>query len=163
MNTFKRRGSLLAVAGALGSGLCLWAQPGDGVVPYPEGFREWVHVRSALVGPESKAFAEQGGLHHFYANANGVKGHRTGAFPDGCILIDDLLEAKTSAGITSAGPRRSTAVMVKDRERFRETGGWGFEVFKGEGRDGTLTTASRAACFACHTKGRDSVFAEMGK
>ena len=51
--------------------------------------------------------------------------------------------------------------MVKDRQGFREAGGWGYEVFKGDDRQPTLTTANRAACFACHQNGRDSVVGEF--
>ena len=161
MTALLPRASFVAMVGFLTSGLCLWAQPANVAVPYPEGFREWVHVKSTVVGRESTAFESQGGLHHFYANEMALKGHRGGSFPEGSVLIDDLLEAKVTAGVTSAGPRRHTAVMVKDSQRYRETGGWGFEVFKGESRDGSLTPASRAACFACHTNGRDSVFSEL--
>jgi hypothetical protein len=35
-----------------------------GEVPYPEGYRGWVHVRSGLTGPESPSYKATGGLHH---------------------------------------------------------------------------------------------------
>jgi hypothetical protein len=52
---------------------------------------------------------------------------------------------------------------VKDAARFAETGGWGFEVFRGEGREATLTPEGRAACHACHTKAKAKgfVFTEL--
>lgn len=155
--------SMLAAAGTLALGLALSAQPGpDGAaISFPEGYRTWVHVKSTLIGPASAAFAVNGGIHHFYANDKALEGYRTGAFPDGSVLVDDLLEAKEAAGVTSDGPRRRVAVMVKESLRYRETGGWGFEVFKGEGRNAALDTAAKAACFACHKNGRDSVFIEF--
>jgi hypothetical protein len=151
---------LSAAAGTLAWSLCL-AQPGDSVVPFPDGYRRWAHVKSTVVGPGSPAFAGEHGIHHFYANEKALDGYRSGAFPDGSVLVDDLLETKESAGITSEGPRRRLAVMVKDRQRFGEAGGWGFEVFKGDGREATLRAETRANCFACHKNGRDSVFGEL--
>jgi hypothetical protein len=29
-------------------------------VPYPEGYRSWVHVRSGLIGPESPSYKTNG-------------------------------------------------------------------------------------------------------
>jgi Cytochrome P460 len=152
---------LSAAAGTMVGSLCLWAQRGDPVVPFPDGYRRWAHVKSTVVGPGSAAFAGERGIHHFYANEKALNGYRSGAFPDGSVLVDDLLETKESAGITTEGPRRRLAVMVKDRQRFGEAGGWGFEVFKGDGREATLGTETKAACFACHKNGRDSVFSEL--
>ncbi|HKF06926.1 MAG TPA: hypothetical protein VKB49_31695, partial [Candidatus Sulfotelmatobacter sp.] len=43
--------------------LFLWAQPDD-TVPFPKEFRKWAHVKSVLVGPQSAAFATEGGIHH---------------------------------------------------------------------------------------------------
>jgi hypothetical protein len=154
---------LAGAAGILTLGLGLWAQPApdDAVISFPDGYRKWVHVKSTLIGPQSPAFVRNGGIHHFYANDKALEGYRTGAFPDGSVLVDDLLEAKEAAGVTSDGPRRRVAVMVKGSLRYGESGGWGFEVFKGDGRDAALDTAAKAACFACHKNGRDSVFIEF--
>jgi hypothetical protein len=132
----------------------------DTGIPYPAAFREWTHVKSTIVGPQSPSFANNGGLHHFYANAKALEGYRTGSFPGGSILIDDLLETKdgTATGVTVEGPRRRLAVMVRDSVRFASTGGWGFEVFKGDTQNGSLTSEGRAACFACHQKATNGVF-----
>jgi hypothetical protein len=73
-------------------------------------------------------------------------------FPDGSILIDDGLEAVTNAGVTTEGARRRVAVMVKDSSRFRDSHGWGFEVFLRDDRKGSLTADGKAACLACHQK-----------
>ena len=162
---YSRTASLLvatgALTGALTWSLCLRVESGDLAVPFPEGYRNWVHVKTTLVGPQSPAFAVNGGIHHFYANEKALEGYRTGTFPDGAVLIDDLLETRENAGITSAGPRRRVAVMLKGAERYRETGGWGFEVFKSDGHDGSLTPEAAAGCFACHEKARASVFSEF--
>src|SRR5258708_7396410 len=59
-----------------------------GPVPYPEGFRSWVVVRSLVIGPDHATFANRGGMHHYYANEKAVVGYRTGSFPDGSIVVD---------------------------------------------------------------------------
>ena len=128
-------------------------------IPFPKDYRKWAHVKSTLVGPQSKGFAMNGGYHHFYANEQAFEGYRTGTFPDGAVLIDDGLEATEHAGVTSEGPRTRVAVMVKDSGRFRESGGWGFEVFPRDTREGVLTAEGRASCLSCHQKAeRDSVY-----
>lgn len=44
------------------------AQSTPELVPYPEGYREWMHVKSALITPQSRSFKRFGDLHHIYAN-----------------------------------------------------------------------------------------------
>jgi hypothetical protein len=138
------------------------AAEGPGIA-YPDGYRRWAHVKTTIVGPASPAFALNGGIHQFYANEKAVEGYASGRFPDGSVLIDDGLEPVEAKGVTSAGTRKRLAVMAKDAARNPETGGWGFEVFRGDGRTASLTGPERAACFACHTKSpRDAVFSELG-
>ncbi len=124
----------------------------DASIAFPADYRKWTHVKSTLVGPDSPAFARNGGYHHFYANAAAMEGYRTGTFPDGSILIDDGLEAVTNAGVMTEGARRRVAVMVKDGSRFRDSHGWGFEVFLLDERKGSLAADAKAACLACHQK-----------
>ena len=137
----------------------------DETVAYPAQYRGWMHVKSTLVGPQNSGFAANGGLHHFYANDKGVEGYRTGTFADGAVLIDDLLEMKDAStpGVSIEGPRRRLAVMVKDSRRFADTGGWGFEIFRGDTQTGSLNTEGRAACFACHKQAKNAVFSELRK
>ena len=151
------RASMVA-AGLLA--VVLPATAGDGA-SYPDGFRGFRHVKTTVVGKASPIFERQGGIHHFYANALAVEGYRSGVFPDGAILIDDLLTAEESGGVTKAGPRRMTSVMVRDAARFADTGGWGFELFEKDGREGSLTAEKRAACHACHAKAKALVFTEL--
>jgi Cytochrome P460 len=130
-------------------------------VPYPEGYRRWVHLRSGLTGPESPSYKATGGLHHIYANDKAMEGYRAGRFPDGSTFVYDLLEVQTKEGITSESRRRYITVMHKDSKRFAETGGWGFEVFRKDSRtDRTLNAKSKMQCYECHVsqKDKDYVF-----
>src|SRR5262245_31121697 len=92
-------------------------------VPYPEGYRRWVHVRSGLTGPESPSYKATGGIHHIYANEKAMEGYQKGRFPDGAMIVYDLLEVQTKEGITTEGRRRYLTVMHKDSKRYIETGG----------------------------------------
>ncbi|MGH8175441.1 MAG: cytochrome P460 family protein [Steroidobacter sp.] len=123
----------------------------NAVAAYPEGFREWTHVKSALVGPQSPAYPRYGGLHGVYANALAVNGYRSGRFEDGAIIVFDLFDTVEQAGTTAPGARKFIDVMVRDSKRFAATGGWGFEEFSGNSRsEGRLSHEQQTACFGCH-------------
>ena len=159
-----RKSTRIAVlAGAFTCGAFVLSQTND-KVPFPLQYRKWVHVKSTVIGPKSPNFARNGGIHHFYANETAMEGYRAGKFRDGSVLVDDLLEAKEIDGVTTEGARRRVAVMMKDGARYPGTGGWGFEIFPGDNvSEGSLTAQGKAACFACHQNGRDSVFSEFRK
>jgi len=139
-------------AGILASGSQLRAGQDDRIA-YPVGYREWTHVKSALVGPQSPIFSRYGGIHHIYANQNAMEGYRTGSFPDGSVIVFDLLETSENAGVTSEGPRKFIDVMVKDGKWAAETGGWAYEEFRGDSEtERSLSGEGRAACNQCHLK-----------
>jgi Cytochrome P460 len=137
-----------------------------GDVSYPADYRKWVHVKTTIVGPQSPFFKTGGGIHHIYANSKAVEGYETGKFPDGAILVFDLLDTKEADGLTLEGARQRIDVMVKDSQRFSATGGWGYERFLGDSAtDRPLTEEHRALCFSCHEqrKTHDCVFSEYRK
>lgn len=135
-------------------------------VAYPESYRNWVHVKSAIVGPESPAYKRYGGLHHIYANPQAMEGFNTGRFPDGAVIVFDMLETRTENGVTTEGSRRFIDVMQRNSKGFAKTGGWGFEEFTGDSHtERALTEEAKTDCFTCHTvmKERDFVFSYYRK
>jgi cytochrome P460 len=156
-----RRGAMLLALAATCIAtwsLSLWARP-DYKVEYPQGYRNWTHVMSYLIGPQSPAYEKNGGLHHFYANEKAMEGYRTGKFPDGSAIVDERNKAQENEGVTRVGDNLGIGVMVKDSQRYAETGGWGFEIFVSNNRaDGVLTAQSRATCYNCHAKQKDHDF-----
>lgn len=157
--------SLLAIIAPLCWGATYKAESPE-KVPYPEGYRRWTHVKSGLTGPESPDYQVMGGLHHIYANDKAVEGYESRRFPDGAIIVFDLLKVQTKDGITREGERRYVTVMHKDSKLFADTGGWGFEVFlKNSRTDRTVWPNAKAKCFECHTsqKDRDYVFGSFRK
>jgi Cytochrome P460 len=121
-----------------------------GEVAYPEGYRDWTHVKSALMSPQHGSFANLGGFHHIYANSTAMDGYRTGEFADGSVIVFDWLRMEEEDGMFIEGPRRQTDVMVRDLERFSATGGWGFQRFAGDSKTERAATPSSNECFACH-------------
>jgi hypothetical protein len=119
---------------------------------YPDGYRDWVHVKSTLISPSHPKFAGMGGFQHIYANQQAMVGYRTRTFPEGSIVVFDWLEMKDVDGVFVEGQRRQVDVMVKDSARHAATGGWGFQRFA---RDSRIEVADRPRpqqCFACHEK-----------
>jgi hypothetical protein len=125
-------------------------------VPYPAGFREWVHVKSAIITPSHASYKTEGDLHHIYANRPAVEGYRTGTFADGAVIAYELLETREAGGVVSEGPRRRLDVMRRDSQRYTATGGWGFERFRGDSQTDRLLADQGAKCFACHEKQKAS-------
>jgi hypothetical protein len=131
----------------------------DRQTSYPLAYRRWTHVRSALVDPKSPTAGRYGGLHHIYANEIAMAGYSTGQFPDGSVIVFDLLETRDSAGTTVEGPRKFIDVMIKDSKRYAETGGWEFEEFMGDNhKDPVLTAEAKSQCYKCHTRQRSHDF-----
>jgi hypothetical protein len=139
----------------LGATQTLLAQTED-PVPFPAGYRQWVHIATVYRGPQNPVFKQEpctkpcGGVFQYYANAKALEGYRTGKFPDGAIIADEFLEmqdAPQQPATSYEGARRGVGVMVKDSSRYAATGGWGFESYKGDSRQPDHASKT---CFACH-------------
>jgi hypothetical protein len=93
-----------------------------------------------------------------------MKGYRKGTFPDGSVIIFDLLEAVHDGNAVTEGDRKVVGVMHKDSKRYRDTGGWGFEGFgSGDRSNRVVGENSASACFACHApqKAQDYTFSKL--
>jgi hypothetical protein len=156
--------SILATGAAA---LAASASAQTAAVPYPDGYRDWVHVKSMVIQQGHPLYEAFGGIHHIYANRKAAEAYRKATpFPDGAVIVFDLLEAKAGAGAIEEGPRKVVGVMAKDAAKWKDTGGWGFEGFKGDSRTERAVGANaKTACFDCHTsqKSRDYVFSAWRK
>lgn len=151
--------SFLAVP-ALALGVMAWADGNAGQVDYPEGYRQWAHVKSMVLQMGHPFFDTYGGIHHIYANAKALAAMKAGEpHADGAVLVVDLLEAGSENNAITEGSRKLIDVMQKDSQKFAATGGWGFERFKGDTKERVVTDAKNA-CFSCHAgrKAQDYVF-----
>ena len=151
-----RKMLVLAAALAMSSPL-LAADPAP--VPYPEGYRHWVHVKSMTINQGHALDDAFGGIHHLYANKKAEQGYQNGKFADGAVIAFDLLEAKLADNTVQEGARKVLGVMHKDSRKYKDTGGWGFEGFKGDSKTERAVGRNAAtACFQCHTAQKSSDF-----
>jgi hypothetical protein len=144
--------SKVAIAGTLliGVGVAL-ASTGE-PVPYPQGYRQWQHVKSMVIQDGHSLFGAFGGIHHLYANDKAMQGYRSGKFPDGAVIVFDLLEAPGADGAITEGKRKVVGVMHRDAKKYAATGGWGFEGFAGDSKtERAVAEKAATACYGCHT------------
>jgi hypothetical protein len=155
-------GSAVALAGICI--LTLSPLHADEPIAFPDGFRSWVHVKSALITSAHPAFKSEGGIHHIYANPKAAEAYASGQFPDGSVIVYELLETVEKDGLITEGVRRRIDMMVKDGDRYKATGGWGYERYMGTAsKVGVLDNAGQTGCSACHARAQDhgSVFSRM--
>lgn len=132
----------------------------DDEVQFPEGYRNWTHVKSVVVTPAHPSYEISGGYHHIYANPEAMKGYESGEFPQGAVIVADFMEMIENDNRIVEGKRRYIDVMHKDTVRYRSTGGWGFEEFEGSSKTVRRITQVNAhtKCYVCHTQRKDNDF-----
>lgn len=133
-------------------------------VPYPKGYRDWHHVKSMVINPGHGLYDAFGGIHHLYANKAALQGYRSGKWPNGAVIVFDLLEAKAADNTVTEGARKVVGVMHRDNKKYAATGGWGYEGFKGDSTgDRAVGANALTACHQCHIAQKDAgfVFSKM--
>lgn len=76
---------------------------------------------------------------------------KTGNYADGAIFaVDRFSYTEDDNHSLSQGKRKVVAVMVRDKARYPETGGWGFQAFKGGDPNQKAVKDGGTACFTCH-------------
>jgi hypothetical protein len=162
--TFMHNPTRPMVAVLLATGALLQPARAADPVPYPTGYRDWMHVKSMVIQPGHSLYDSFGGIHHLYANDKAMQGYRSSRFPDGAVIVFDLLTAVGADNAITEGPRKVVGVMLKDSRRYAATGGWGFEGFAGDSTtERVVGDQAATACFACHEarKASDYVFSEI--
>ena len=74
------------------------------------------------------------------------------------MIVFDLLDLHRQDGSLIEGDRRWIAVMQKDTEKYKATGGWGYDNFAGNSKTdrNVAVNGPIAKCFACRTQRKDS-------
>ena len=164
-------GSLSAalVVLAAGSAALIFEAHGDessqAQITYPAGYRQWVHVKSGIIGSEFPMEPERG-IHHVYANRTALTGFESGNFEDGSVMVYDLVSLSEKGGVSTEGTRRRIDVMVKDSKLYAATGGWRFGRFMADDHEHNVMTPDlHKACVQCHEKQKahGMVFSEYRK
>jgi len=125
-------------------------------IEMPEGYHGW-----RVIGVSHRT--DNNTLRAIIGNDQAIEAARAGAtlpWPDGAILAKIVWRADTLAAWQSAivpGEYVQIEFMVKDHERFPDTGGWGFARWVGAEKRPYGADASFAMeCFGCHTPQKDS-------
>jgi hypothetical protein len=150
----------------LSIGVYAVAQRGaTGNVPFPRLYRLLTMTHGRMIGPNSPNFASLGGLDYVYANRRARTGFDSRPFDEGSLLVNERMHAAESAdGVWQEARTVFVAVMLKDRRRYPQTGGWGFNVFSPANPQGLTVEQARTQCFeACHKAQaqRDFVFSDF--
>jgi len=119
-------------------------------VPYPDGYRNWTHIKSMIIEPGHALENPFQGIHHVYANKKALQGLNEGKYSDGAVLVFDLLNYVKKDHTIQESERKLVGVMVKNAKKYSNTGGWGFEGFAANSKTERLTNDGGASCFACH-------------
>lgn len=142
-----------------------------GNISVPTDFRDdWAFLGAWSIAEEdvdaSGAASGHGaaGLHIVYTQRATIKHFReTGEFPDGAVIIKELLKATTDSMTTGTVSRGTEVegwfVMVKDaRGRFPNNplwgDGWGWSLFSADNTEQTVSSNYQPDCLGCHIPAR---------
>ncbi len=145
----------------------------SGKIGIPERFRsEWAFLGTwSVAEPVAEQSGETGGhgaagLHNVYTQPDVIEAYReTGEFPDGAVLVKELLTGATkpmTTGVVSRGTDvEGWFIMVKDtRGRFTDNplwgDGWGWVLYSSEDRTTPVTKSYQAECLGCHIPARET-------
>ncbi|NOT12319.1 MAG: cytochrome P460 family protein [Methylococcaceae bacterium] len=133
-----------------------------GEIPYPDGYRNWFHVKSMVIKPGHPLENPFQGIHHVYANAKAASGLKNGTYAEGAILVFDLLNYADKDQSIQEGARKLVGIMHKDAKKYASTGGWGFDGFAGDSKTERLVKDGGTSCYGCHAseKKTDYVFSQ---
>lgn len=136
---------------AMGAAVLFAQAPKKPAITFPTGYRKWTHVKSMVIwSKDHPLFNSFEGLHNVYVNDVGLTSLQQGrSYSDGTVFVFDLLGVRTARGAMETTQRKFIGVMKKNSKLYADTGGWGFEVFKGEEQKGSLS--GMKACFDCHS------------
>lgn len=142
----------IVIAGCLAGCLALpaSAEQDTSGIAFPEGYRNWYHHHSTL---NMKGHEPDGnvGMQHVYADPAAVAGLKSGKFEDGATFaVDRFAYAEGDNHSVAQTTRKVVAVMVRDVKKYAETGGWGFQAFKGGDPKVKAVKDGGKACFTCH-------------
>jgi hypothetical protein len=137
-------------------------------VPDVDYRRDWALLGSfSVLADDPEAGAKE--LHVVYTLPENIDAYRkTGAFPDGAILVKDVFATGTEAMTTGTSSYANTLigrfVMVKDQGNKHAGAsplwgdGWGWAFYEGAEKQKTVSTDYKDDCLGCHEPVRNQDF-----
>ena len=136
----------------------------------PEGYREWIFAGASLAMGynEGAKPPENPKFHNIYIQPFAYRQYKkSGKFPEGTILMMEVLSAGSHASINRQGHFEDKVsgveAAVKDSKHIPE--GWGYFSF--DGGDGKIAPTAKAfpkeRCWSCHNEhgASDNVFTQF--
>ncbi len=131
-----------------------------GNISIPSDFRDWHFLGTWAVSNDEDDQPGSKGIHNVYTQPETVAAFQaTGKFPDGAVVIKELLKAKTNAMTTGkisfATQTEGWFIMIKDTQgRYKDNklwgNGWGWALFESGDPTTTVTKSYKSECVACH-------------
>ena len=129
-----------------------------GNISLPKDLRSWYFLGSWGVAADDEVGSQ--GFHNVYTQPETVAAFRkTGKFPDGAVLVKELLKAKTdtmtTGEISYASETKGWFIMIKDtNRRFKGNKlwgqGWGWSLFEAADPTKSVTEDFKTDCIPCH-------------
>ncbi len=137
-----------------------------GQIRLPKDFQNsWVFLGSWAIDGSQTNQTGAVGFHNVYTQPGVVDYFKlNGNFPDGAMLIKELLASETgemtTGTVSHATEVQGWFVMVKDHVGRFETNplwgdGWGWALFNADDPENTVTTDYRQDCLTCHVPARE--------
>jgi hypothetical protein len=137
-----------------------------GALRVPENYTEWptlgtwAHAQTGMMGTLVHEY------HVVYTQPETITYYRKhGRFPDGAVLVKELLDAKTMAMTTGPVVGHGTTikgwfVLVRDTKgRYKESSlwgdGWAWSLFNADNSTHTVSKNYKMDCLPCHYPARD--------
>lgn len=130
----------------------------DGKLNFPGNYREWIFLSSGsgmTYGPSADPHGPPQ-FDNVFVNPNSYRAFlNSGKWPEKSIFVLEIRDAKSEGSINRGGRFqggiRAVEVLVKDKERFSDTRGWGFFEYEGAERSAAAKQPRTASCYACHS------------
>ncbi|WP_439645259.1 cytochrome P460 family protein [Geotalea toluenoxydans] len=112
-----------------------------------QGVRKVEKSKEKVVSDKSSLFY---GVHNIYVDKKAMPAYKAGGkYPEGSRFVVDYYKLKEENGKPVKGKKNMIVLMKKDK-KFKETGGWQFVGFTGEGKASKLDPVKN--CYECHLK-----------
>ncbi len=142
-----------------------------GTISLPKNLRrDWAFLGTWSIAEEDVVASSEAssrgaaGLHNVYTQPATIDHFlETGKFPDGAVIVKELLKTVTTSMTTGTVSRGTKVegwfVMVKDTQgRFESSplwgDGWGWSLFNADQTETTVTTNYKTECIGCHIPAR---------
>ncbi len=125
-------------------------------------YRQFYHIKTLTLEEGHALYKDFGGIHHIYANEIAYKAYKEKTkFPEGSLIVFDLLEVIRKDNTSGEGKRKVLAYMKKTNQNI-DTGNWEFQAYAGGDLSKPVVTDPKNQCFSCHqsVEKNDYVFSE---